>query len=339
MSIQIPDTPIQAEGFYSIPPEYEAALKEAQTLLAAQLDPAAEADWTDAGVNADVQLHRKDNPDDAHDIPWVKGVTTVEGATPEEVLATIQLPNMRKKWDPRFELGKPIQRYGPQSYLFYSVMKSPSYFIWARDIGGVQRNVYGSPSAGDITILQKSVDNQELLPDAGSYAKSRTRATVELSAWVLRAKGADTEVTYIVKIHLNGLIPTSVVSLISTETPMCVGRVRDTFYTTGFAPYDVHNTIGSERKTINATAEFEDGDGSVVTGGERVWTGFYLSKGEDAFTIRYDKKRMYPDGVQVVVQGDAKADVSAQVDGDELVKVDVKPGSEGKTFQVVITPK
>ena len=31
-------------------------------------------------------------------MPWVRGVTTVENATPDEVLATIQVPDMRKKW-------------------------------------------------------------------------------------------------------------------------------------------------------------------------------------------------------------------------------------------------
>lgn len=96
-----------------------------------------------------------------------------------------------------------VQRYSPQSYLFYSVMKSPSYFIWARDICGVQEN-RTSADGSLITVLQTSVDNEEFIPDAGSYAKSRTRATVELSGWKFEKKGEDTELTYVVKILLNG---------------------------------------------------------------------------------------------------------------------------------------
>lgn len=82
-------------------------------------------------------------------------------------------------------------------------MKSPSYFIWARDICGIQEN-RTSADGSLITVLQTSVDNEEFIPDAGSYAKSRTRATVELSGWKFEKKGEDTELTYIVKIFLNG---------------------------------------------------------------------------------------------------------------------------------------
>jgi len=55
-----------------------------------------------------------------------------------------------------------------------------------------------------ITVLQTSVENEEFVPDAGSYAKSRTRATVALSGWKFEKKGDDTELTYVVKVFLNG---------------------------------------------------------------------------------------------------------------------------------------
>ena len=78
------------------------------------------------------------------------------------------------------------------------------------------------------------------------------------------------------QVHLNGSIPTSVVQMISLETPMCVGRVRDTFYETGHVPYDVTsaNTPGAtDMKTVSVSQVFEDSDG------ERTWTGDYA--GED----------------------------------------------------------
>ncbi len=221
-------------------------------------------------------------------------------------------------------------------------MKSPSYFIWARDIAGVQRNLYDHPAKGSITVLQTSVENDEHLPDAGSYAKSRTRATVELSAWLFDPTddGAGTKVSYIVKVHLNGSIPTSVVSMIATETPMCVARVRDTFYSTGFAPHDVHRSEKElEGKTQMATMDFDDGDGSEASAGERRWTGTYLAQGPDEFEVAFDNKRMYPDGVDVQVTGDASGEVAAETAGEDRVKVSVKEGAKGKFFQVVITPK
>ena len=336
MSINIPEWPLDAAGYYSLPSDYATILEEAKTLLTEQTDESTEDTWTDAGINSEVQLHRKDNPDNAYDVPWVRGHAVIEDATPDEVVATIQVPDMRKKWDSRFDYGAAINRFDPNTYSFYSVMKSPSMFIWARDIAGVQRNIYDYPSKGDITIFQKTVDDEEHAPDAGSYAKSRTRATVELSAWVLRAKGTDTDVSYIVKVHLNGNIPTSVISMLATETPMCVGRVRDVLYSTGFAPYLLDNHDAS--KTILATMSFDDGDGTEATAGERKYTAFLFAQAEDTLSFRYDAKRMYPDGVKVSVEGEAADLVKAQTEGADLVKVSVPADAKGKRFELIIEP-
>lgn len=107
------------------------------------------------------------------------------------------LAGMRKKWDPRLESGEMVARFSQSSYELYSVMKSPSYFIWARDIAAVQEQTYTN---GSIEMIQVSIDDEENLPDAGSYAKSRTRATVDISGWTLEADGANTKLSYIVKV-------------------------------------------------------------------------------------------------------------------------------------------
>lgn len=60
--------------------------------------------------------------------------------------------------------------------------------------------------------------------------------------------------------------------MISLETPMCVGRVRDTFYEIGHVPFDVYpaNKPGTpEVKTISVSQTFEDDSG------EKRWTGEY----------------------------------------------------------------
>lgn len=36
--------------------------------------------------------------------------------------------------------------------------------------------------------------------------------------------------TYVVKVALNGSMPSAIVNKVATETPMCVGTARDTFY-------------------------------------------------------------------------------------------------------------
>lgn len=60
---------------------------------------------------------------------------------------------------------------------------------------------YWSPKADSVTILQVSVKDEERLPEDGSYQKSRTRATVELSAWEAKKVDKGTQLTYTVKVR------------------------------------------------------------------------------------------------------------------------------------------
>ena len=79
--------------------------------------------------------------------------------------------------------------------------KSPSYYIWARDICAVQES-YWDDDNQKLLVVQVSVKDEERLPENGSYQKSRTRATVELSAWQAEKVEEGTKVSYIVKVSL-----------------------------------------------------------------------------------------------------------------------------------------
>lgn len=322
MSLNIPDSPAP-NGYQTRPAEYTAAIEKAYKLFQEQL--ADTASWEELPDKEDVKLARKATSDDPYDIPLVKGTSIVEATTPAQVLASIQLPGIRKKWDPRFESGHAIARYGIRSYEFYSVMKSPSYFIWARDIVGVQENFHEEDS---ISVIQVSVDDDDNLPEAGSYQKSRTRATVDISGWHIKKVGDDVELTYIVKVHLNGSIPTSVVSTIANETPLCVARVRDVHYTLGFHPYDLdHN---DKSTLVHVLQEFEDDNN------ERKWTGYYIGGDSDEqVKLAYDGKRMYASGVNVSVTGAAAEHVKATPDEtNHIVTLDVSATAKDKEFQV-----
>ncbi len=339
MTLDLPDPKAQ-DSYLPVPAEYASALDKAKAQYAAENDPSKESEWEDAGEREEVKLFKKVNPENPSDVPTVKGVTVVENATPSQVLAVIQQPGMRKKWDPRFDNATQLERYSAQKYLFYTYLKSPSYFVWARDIVGIQENVV-SDGGDQITVYQTTVQADKYVDEAGSYSKSRTRATLEVSAWDLKKQGNDTKLEYVVKIHLNGALPTSVVSMVATETPMCVGRVRDTYYAQGHLPYDAAQEEGgdkSESKTILRYSEYEDGDGSEASSGEKRWSVWYHAKGADTLKLKYDNQRLYPN-LNVGVEGEAKEDVKANVDKEAgVVTVEVGEGAAGKGFQLNFTP-
>lgn len=337
MTLDLPN-PHRQDSYLPIPAEYEEALKKARAQFEEQNDPAKESEWEDAGEREEVKLFKKTNPENAYDVPIVKGITTVENATPSQVLAVIQQPGMRKKWDPRFDDAAQLERYGPQKFLFYTYLKSPSYFVWARDIVGVQENTV-SDNGDRITVIQTSVDADKYVDEAGSYSKSRTRATLEVSAWDLTKQGNDTKLEYIVKIHLNGSLPTSVVSMVATETPMCVGRVRDIYYSAGHLPYDAAQETGVKSdKSILIYSEYADGDGTEATSGEKRWTIWYHATGEDTIKLKFDNQRLYP-SLNVKVEGEAADHVTPTVDqAAGLVTVQISEAAKGKGFSLVFTP-
>ncbi|KAL9937896.1 hypothetical protein V8E36_003441 [Tilletia maclaganii] len=336
MSLNIPETHdlVTDDGYRPTPPEFAEALEKAKAAFQAQLDDAD--GWTSAGTREECDIFTK--TEDETGVPTVKGVARIENVTPEEVVAAIQLPGLRRKWDVRFDGGWNIKRFSYTSYQFYSVTKSPSMFVWARDIAGIQDNVLDE-GGNEIRIIQTSVEDEEDLPDAGSYAVSRTRANLEYAGWQIKKEGDDVVATYIVKVHLNGNIPTAVAALVATETPLCVAKVRDVIYQTGFAPYQLTRDSNGKLRTfstINITQEFEDGDGQEHNAGERKWTSYFLSKGPEELEIAYDGARMYPDGVTASVDGEG---ATATVDAaNNRVKVSVAEGSEGKRFSVTIVP-
>lgn len=51
-----------------------------------------------------------------------------------------------------------------------------------------------------MTIIQVTVTDEDRLPEDGSYQKSRTRATVDLSAWTAKKVERGVELTYVVKV-------------------------------------------------------------------------------------------------------------------------------------------
>ncbi|CEH13999.1 STEROIDOGENIC ACUTE REGULATORY PROTEIN (STAR) [Ceraceosorus bombacis] len=337
MSLNIPDNPAPT-GYVPRPADYTSAIEKA-TLLLSELR--ASSEWEDAGEREEVKLTKIVDPADPYAVPTTRGETIVENATPAKVLAALMLPGIRKKWDPRLEEGYPIARFSQSSYELYSVMKSPSYFIWARDIAAVQESHWKD---GNVEMIQVSVTDEENLPDAGSYAKSRTRATVDISGWNIEQDGDNVKLSYIVKVHLNGNIPTSVVSMLAQETPMCVGRVRDVFYQHGFVPYEVMSGHSKgeypDHKVVSVTQVFEDGDGTEATAGARKWTGSYRGAEPDTIHIAYDGERMYKDGVNVTIGGEGASAVSSSVDeAKSIISVTVGAEAKDKDFTVTVEPK
>ncbi|GJN91579.1 hypothetical protein Rhopal_004602-T1 [Rhodotorula paludigena] len=278
--------------------------------------------WVDMGEREGVKLWKKWHDGDENPVPWVRGETLVEDAAPDAFLAgVVQIPGMRKLWDPRTESGFMLQRFSRNEVLFYAITKGKRFLAKPRDIVGVQKDYVEED--GSHLILQTSVETDSVPEQAGLK-----RATLNLSGWHFRPEGKDLRVTYIFQIQLGGMIPSAIVSMATTETPLCTGRARDVYYEHGHAPFVRHDT-SYEPTTI---FQLETIDPSTREYRCSVTTGSAVG---ESFDIAYDLKRMYaPEGaVKVAVEGDG---LETHDDGKGTVRV--KTTSSGKTASVVIAP-
>ncbi|GAA5888739.1 hypothetical protein JCM16303_005113 [Sporobolomyces ruberrimus] len=309
MAITIHEPEFPASSSYPTSSPHEKHVEHAHSRFLSHL--ADTENWTPQGDKNDVKLWKRPDADEPNGLPYVKGETLVKNCTPDAFgLGVVQMPGMRKLWDPRTEMGFMIERYSPSTVMFYALTKGKKYIASPRDIVGVQRNY--TDDDGTLRMIQTSVQDAERAPEQSGT----TRADLVLSGWQFKPEGADLRVTYIFKIRLQGRLPNSIVSYATTETPLCVGKARDAFYEHGFAPY-VKNT------TRESSIIFQNESFDAATKKYRclLTTG---AQSNERFKIVYDQERMYKSGIVVTIDGDA---VDAQDDG------------RGNVAVVTMTPK
>ncbi|KAK4050508.1 hypothetical protein OIO90_005091 [Microbotryomycetes sp. JL221] len=303
-------------------------LEQAYNLFCKELE--SSEDWQDYGEQEGTQLYWKPDPEDAYAVPTVKGEAVVPNATPDEFLAVLQLPGMRKRWDGRFQNGQILQRYNRHSYAFYTVMKGMGWLVWERDIVGAHKNYR---SDGEIKVVQVSIEE----PESAPVQDRKTRATLTVSGWQLQQQSdGSLKVTYVVKIALNGSIPSAMVSKLAVEIPTCVGRAQKVFETIGHAPYVLPTEDQPEPTVIFQTEGISDPTGYYMDQpGDLKYFCKFTTSADGKFDLKYSTK-MYDGGVQAFVEGSSDA---VEVTDDGNGTVHVKCNKADENVSVCIEPK
>lgn len=193
-------------------------------------------------------------------------------------------------------------------------------------MSGIQKDYIDSD--GSCMIIQHSVDTDDVPEQPGAK-----RADLSLSGWHFKPEGAHTRVSYIFQVDLRGSIPSSIVGLVATETPLCIARARDLFFERGFSPFVRHDT--SRDPAIIFQTELIDPEPHSREYRCTITTG---DKTGESFVIAYDLHTMYkPEGgVKISLQGESDA-VQAQDDGKGLITVTTR--ASGKTVTIILRPR
>ncbi|POY71371.1 hypothetical protein BMF94_5683 [Rhodotorula taiwanensis] len=257
-------------------------------------------------------------------VPIVRGEAVVENIAPWELLGgVIRAQEIRKQWDPRYDNGVYLRRYSQTEVLFHALTKGTRFVAAPRDIVGIQKDFVEAD--GTCIVVQTSVDT-----DLAVELPKTTRANLNLGAWQFKPEGANTRVTYVVQVALNGSIPSMLASAVANETPLCVARARDVYYKHGFAPHLKYHKE-SETSIVYQFEDYQPDSRKYIC---VLTTGAHNG---DSVEIAYDTRKMYASGgVRVSVEGDQSA-VSVSDDGNGTVRVVAQ--ESGKTVTIAVTPK
>ncbi|GAA5980679.1 hypothetical protein JCM10908_001731 [Rhodotorula pacifica] len=276
--------------------------------------------WTELGEKQGVTLSKKNV--EGNPVPIVRGEAVVENVDPWTFLAgVIRAQELRKQWDSRYDNGIYLQRFSQSEVVFHALTKGTRFVAAPRDIVGIQKDF--AEADGSYLVVQSTIET-----DLAQELPKTTRATLNLAGWQFKPEGANTRVTYVVQVALNGSIPSMLANAVANETPLCVGRARDVFYKHGFAP---HLKFRGEEKAGGIVYQFENYEPDQHKYICTISTG---TTPGDSIEIVYDTKKVFTSGVKVSVEGEASA-VVIENDGKGAVRVESKEA--GKSVTIVLT--
>ncbi|CAG8555102.1 4081_t:CDS:2 [Paraglomus occultum] len=199
--------------------------------------------WQFHAESKGVKTYMKDIP--GKSMPMMRGEQTFKGHwTADDILAVINSLDFRPFWDDRYEDGEVVERLGTTDMLLRTSMKG-SFLVSGRDLS-VCATVDRDPVTGAIWTIGTSVVDPKI-PETRKYV----RADLDMAGWYLKpqfdSNGFVTavEIVYVVGIDIKlDVVPSVILKQLSSQTPMCVGKVCEAIQTYGHPPY-IASTTGA----------------------------------------------------------------------------------------------
>lgn len=185
--------------------------------------------------------------------------------------------------------------YGSFESLFWCKIKTP-WPISPRDMAATSLREI---SDDECYVVMTSVEDDEVPLISGNV-----RAQLYISGWKIVKTDVGVAITYITQVDLAGSIPAAFVKSIQQQVPLCAGEVVKYAQDYGYPP-----------TTSVCTAVFKSDNWDHS---KREYTVNLEGEGEGSWLI---SKKMYFNGVNVAIEGNATHDIVQLENGDSIVKV------------------
>ncbi|GAB5587043.1 hypothetical protein Unana1_01943 [Umbelopsis nana] len=261
--------------------------------------------WDFVSESGDIKLYSKAVEGQA--LPIVRGdaILPSKEYTLAQVAAVATSPGCRKVWDEKFDTAEVKETFTYRETLFWSKLKVP-WPMYPRDISGTAIRDIGDDA---VYISMTSVEDAEIPEIYGNV-----RATLFVSGWKVVPVEEGLSVTYVTQIDIAGSIPSSFLASIQQQIPLCAGKVIDYVQTHGYPPHILECTAVTQNEHFT-----HDSKEYVVE----------VEKGERADgVVKIDiSSKLYPDGVDVNVQGSASHKLEDSVNGNKVLVIENIDGS------------
>ncbi|KAI8921369.1 hypothetical protein DFJ77DRAFT_414979, partial [Powellomyces hirtus] len=190
-----------------------------------------EAGWTPHSENQGVQISLKTIA--GAPMPMVRGDAVLKAPhTAQQVLSVVKSASARKLWDGRFEDGRALVNYNLDEALMYSQQKG-TFPVSGRDF--VTTNLTHFDPDGTIYYTATSVVDRASPTDS-----KRVRAHLTVAGWIIKPlPQGGVAVTYIVQVDIKGNVPSSIIKVIQTQTPLCIAEIFKYIADKSFIPFVV----------------------------------------------------------------------------------------------------
>ncbi|KAJ3167927.1 hypothetical protein HDU88_001874 [Geranomyces variabilis] len=295
-------------------------------------------------------------------MPMVRGDAILRGphgATAQQILSVVKSSSARKVWDGRFEDGHALVNYNLDESLVMSQQKG-TFPVSGRDF--VTANMTHYDDDGTIYFTATSVVDRSAPVDT-----KRVRAHLTVAGWIIKPVPEGVAVTYIVQVDIKGSVPSSIIKVIQTQTPLCIAEVFKFLRQKHYVPFVIRNIPGVDpgRALPLRSEQFEQKDGSYAIEYKRTGTrgravvlalpraaygpGAQVTvTPRDAVVVIRDREEMFEKVDGVASRADSvllEVTVADGASGDVDVALSVRPAKSGWTVngrpleQFVAEPK
>jgi len=258
-------------------------------------------------------------------IPHFQGDGSIEGYTPEQILAVVQQPSCRAVWDVRYENSFAVESYDRNTLAFWASQKGSGYLVWPRDFAGIMGHFQEKEGDKAVSYYVQTSVGMKNVPE---FPYNYVRGTIHVAGFILRSAEAQSnhvDMTYIVNADPAGYLPSSLVAIFATEIPLCIARIRAYLADHGFPPHIPHH---AEAFPGTLQAEAYDHASNTL---EVKWK----PDGAGSYSICYDKSR-WTSGTNVIPGENTSETDFKIVESEGSVRIVFEAAMKDKNLHIIM---